>query len=284
MLKYNLIEANSKGFTIKNFILFIKSSLLYFFPLFTYMIVLHCFSSIINKYNDVNTIMILNFACKLVTILLFLLIWFIYTKIFRMDSGINSNKNRISLLILLELVLFKLVVYLFGNWLLFTVIFKQSVKNENSLTLNVGGKVISFISVVILAPLLEELLFRAHILGVPKKPSESGYHDIFKILNMILGFIFSIFGFALIHFAYDDFNVARFISLLISGVLYALVYYKTNCLQYPLFMHIATNFVNTVFHNFLFVNMLKYLPIIATIMFLIILSIERLRVNKLKGK
>lgn len=99
-------------------------------------------------------------------------------------------------------------------------------KNLNeSISKMIQMPILAFITIVVLAPLLEELLFRGIIL--------EGYLKNYSPANSIL---ISSFLFALIHG-----NLAQGIGALVMGIVVGLLYWRTKSLLFCIALHIINN-------------------------------------------
>lgn len=88
--------------------------------------------------------------------------------------------------------------------------------------------------IVILAPLLEEFVFRKQIIDRCARYGEKS------------AILFSALMFGLFHM-----NLFQFFYAFGLGLIFAYVYTRTHCLKYPIIMHISINFIGSVISPFL---------------------------------
>lgn len=110
----------------------------------------------------------------------------------------------------------------------------------------IGNPLYAFIFTVLLAPFLEELIFRKQLIDRLGKYGEK------------TAVIFSAVTFGLFHM-----NLFQFFYAFGLGLIFAYVYTRTRRLRYPVFMHMIVNFMGSVIAPFL-LSLLDFDAIAAT--------------------
>ena len=107
--------------------------------------------------------------------------------------------------------------------------------NQNSIVIMVKSEygILMFISAALLGPICEELMYRKGLMGIIKK------EEISVIISSVL--------FSLVHIisSFGSYNlislILMFLSYFISGLAFALIYYKTKNIWYSTFAHMIYN-------------------------------------------
>jgi membrane protease YdiL (CAAX protease family) len=160
---------------------------------------------------------------------------------------------KISVHLIIALILARFSLYFFSQgvhrFLVDNGVINDSQDKTNSITL------FSIISAVILAPILEELLFRVHALGAPKEAKFA------KKFCVIIGFVMSSFFFSAVHLQFGvQFDWFSFVIRVISGLFYGIIYYYTGIYIYSLFVHIFLNLLNIMWSSIIDIQTPYYVP------------------------
>lgn len=91
----------------------------------------------------------------------------------------------------------------------------------------------------LLQPFFEELLFRGYLMSL-----------LGRYFSLPVALIFSSFAFALVHAWNDGFSMMGFITIIIAGFLFGLLFLKTGRLWLPTGLHAAWNFMQGVVFGF----------------------------------
>lgn len=248
----------------------IKKIVFYVLPLFLFVIVNFGASS----YNNNQSIKIgsdrfytVDFIAKIITLLLFIIMW-IFAHYFKIDNSqkrilTKAENGKIFLFSTAKFaVCIKLCWYMISIFLFW--IFNGSPSDD-------VFNITNFFSSVLLAPIIEELLFRVHIIGATKNTHSFNSSRLGKKVVTVISWIICTLGFAYVHMMLQPFNglnTVRFISLAVSGFLYGYAFYKTSNIIYPLLMHISNNLVNEVTGRYLMDS--PVISLILAILFVLI--------------
>lgn len=174
---------------------------------------------ITNRFFDINLLI-----TSILSTICFMLIFKkrIISKMKRINSK-NDLKNCFLISLCTGIGLFGLVNYAIE-------ISKNPINGVEILTKLSSTNIIMVITVVIFAPLLEEILFRGLIFGKAKEH-----------LSLRTAIIIQAVAFSLVHG-----NVIQGIYAFFLGIIFALIYEKTETLLIPIIMHMTHNLINLV--------------------------------------
>lgn len=183
---------------------------------------------IITKSSFLNLINIM-FYTNIIFILLFILLFrIIKIKVFKYSLK-NISKNNLKNLGIIGVItiIFSLILSGFINY------FKLMPENQNIIE-TLAAKTntsILFLSLVVFAPIAEELIFRYTIFGLNK--------------NKFVGLIISSILFALVHVS-SDFAISSFFIYFSMGMLFGLIYIKTESVEATIFAHFINNVLSFI--------------------------------------
>lgn len=124
---------------------------------------------------------------------------------------------------------------------------------------------LALFNLIIISPIFEEILFRGMI-----------FNSLKKNIDIVVAIVLQAFIFSVVHG-----NIIQFIYAFLGGIIYGIIYFKTNSLVAPMLMHIIGNFVGIIGINFVSNNLHNYIWIIycISIMTAIISFIWIMRIN-----
>ena len=169
------------------------------------------------------------FYTNIIFILLFILLFrIIKIKVFKYSLK-NISKNNLKNLGIIGVItiIFSLILSGFINY------FKLMPENQNIIE-TLAAKTntsILFLSLVVFAPIAEELIFRYTIFGLNK--------------NKFVGLIISSILFALVHVS-SDFAISSFFIYFSMGMLFGLIYIKTESVEATIFAHFINNVLSFI--------------------------------------
>lgn len=172
-----------------------------------------------NSFFDINLL----FTSILSTICFMLIFRKKITSEMKKIKSKNDLKNILLISLCTGIILFGLVNYIIS-------ISKSPINGVETLTKLTSTNIFMVITVVIFAPLLEEILFRGLIFNKAKENLS------FKLAILIQAVTFSV-----VHG-----NLIQGIYAFFLGIIFALIYEKTETLWVPTLMHITHNFINLV--------------------------------------
>ena len=172
----------------------------------------------VGKVENFNTLLIFD----IIQLLVFALLFKIYEiKVFNFKAITKKN------------TLFTVVVFLVVTLLsyIYTYLFK-GIEIKNQITLEKlmqnSNIVVVFLSIVVLGPIFEELMFRVVVL------------NLFGRRWRLLGLLVSTLAFTLVH---TPTNLPSFIIYFTMGFGLGLIYYLTDNIELAIFVHMANNFI-----------------------------------------
>lgn len=170
---------------------------------------------------------------KLFSAVLSIIILFVVVKYSRVRFRLNIRKIHIDIHILISVVLLSLFTLYVNQTYCAFLDFNFAC---NSFLYGFEKSICDSLHIYIIAPIVEEILFRGII--------QRRFMKQYSVFNSIL---FSSILFALFHgqiFRYPEY----FIGYLFAGIILGLVYYKTKSIFYPLIMHLIHNLLPAVFY------------------------------------
>ena len=214
---------------------------------------------IIPSHIEIDAIMTLGFS-SILAIIALVPYYIYYKKKYNIVDGKIDKK-----------VLYYLIPISFGACLSMNVLLNmfEFVQNDKlalevSEAIKNANPIVAIIVVSVIAPFIEELIYRGFI-----------YKSLEKSFGFVVGMIFSSLMFGIVHF-----NITQGLYAFVIGLLLAYIYYKYNSIIYTYFMHLLMNFFTLFIVGPLFLDVYSkrayYLIFVGVAMTLI--GIMRLRV------
>ncbi len=145
---------------------------------------------------------------------------------FTINNLLDSNLKILRLNYSFIIISFSLVGFSFLSYIKYFVIDRGATTLTNELNSNLIVIFLGFFSSVLIGPVSEEFFFRGLI------------YQSFKLLGKNYSMVISAIMWALIH----PFGIARYTSIIISGILLSHMYDKTSSLILPILIHALWNF------------------------------------------
>ena len=188
--------------------------------------IIEAINVVISKNSYINLIHVMFYTNLIFLILFIILFKIIKIKIFRYSlKNISKKELKVLVKIALLTILFSIILSNFVSYfnLMPENIIENIAKNTNTLIL--------FLSLVIFAPISEELIFRYTIFGFSK--------------NKVIGSVVSSVLFSLAHVLYD-FNISSFFIYFSMGLLLSYIYIKTKSVEGSIFAHFINNLISFI--------------------------------------
>lgn len=190
--------------------------------------IIEAINVVISKNSYINLIHVMFYTNLIFLILFIILFKIIKIKIFRYSlKNISKKELKVLVKIALLTILFSIILSNFVSYFNLMPenqnIIENIAKNTNTLIL--------FLSLVIFAPISEELIFRYTIFGFSK--------------NKVIGSVVSSVLFSLAHVLYD-FNISSFFIYFSMGLLLSYIYIKTKSVEESIFAHFINNLISFI--------------------------------------
>ena len=188
--------------------------------------IIEAINVVISKNSYINLIHVMFYTNLIFLILFIILFKIIKIKIFRYSlKNISKKELKVLVKIALLTILFSIILSNFVSY------FNLMPKNQNIIENIAKNTMILFLSLVIFAPISEELIFRYTIFGFSK--------------NKVIGSVVSSVLFSLAHVLYD-FNISSFFIYFSMGLLLSYIYIKTKSVEGSIFAHFINNLISFI--------------------------------------
>ena len=217
---------------------------------------------------DENFIALINIGSKIMTL-------YIYMRLLRNETEdlntilkINKLSSKNIIIITIFAIAFTFCKSLLGSTSLTLINTFTTYTGYNKIISSAQSSLncyLALFNLIIIGPIFEEILLRGMI-----------FNSLKKNLNIVAAIILQAFIFSILHG-----NIIQCIYTFASGIIYGVIYLKTNSLLAPILMHIIGNFVGTVGMNFVSNNLHDYIRIIdcSSILIAIVSFIWIMRIN-----